>query len=288
MAAPAAAWLAGLFLLPFYVLLAIAFGTVDPLFRTPVPEWNPRYWDTTQLLGTVRDIVGRGAFLGPAVARTLVYVACASALCLAIGYPVAWFVARYGGRRRTPLLVLLLAPFWISYMMRLLAWVNLLQTDGLVNRALTGLGLLDQPFEWLGGRPVTVVSGLVYGYVPYMILVLFAALDRIDPSLLEAARDLGASRARTFLRVALPLSRSAILTGLIVVALPMSGDYFTNDLLSGSPHTAMSGNLINDAVSTPGQGGRGAVLVLLLMTVLIPPMLWYVTSTARQDRPEAA
>jgi spermidine/putrescine transport system permease protein len=215
-------------------------------------------------------------------------VAAASALCLAIGYPVAWFVARYGGRRKALLLVLLIAPFWISYMMRLLAWVNLLATDGLVNRGLTGAGLLARPFGWLDGQPVTVVSGLVYGYVPYMILVLFAALDRVDPRLLEAARDLGAGRVRSFLRVALPLSRHAILTGLIVVALPMSGDYFTNDLLSGSPRTAMSGNLINDAVATPGQGGRGAVLVLLLTAVLIPPMLWYVASTARQGRREQA
>jgi spermidine/putrescine transport system permease protein len=128
-----------------------------------------------------------------------------------------------------------------------------------------------------------VVLGLTYGYVPYMALPLFAALDRIDPSLLEASRDLGASRARTFWRVTLPMSRPAILAGLVITALPMFGDYFTNDLLSGSPGTSMVGNLINDAVSTPGQAITGAVLVVLLMVILLIPMLWYVRATARAD-----
>jgi ABC-type spermidine/putrescine transport system permease subunit I len=128
-----------------------------------------------------------------------------------------------------------------------------------------------------------VVLGLTHGYVPYMALPLFAALDRIDPSLLEASRDLGASRARTFWRVTLPMSRPAILAGLVITALPMFGDYFTNDPLSGSPGTSMVGNLINDAVSTPGQAITGAVLVVLLMVILLIPMLWYVRATARAD-----
>jgi len=131
---------------------------------------------------------------------------------------------------------------------------------------------------------VTVVLGLVYGYVPYMVLALFAGLDRVDQRLLEAARDLGASRRRTFLLVTLPLSRQAILAGLVVTALPMFGDYFTNDLLSGSPRTSMVGNLVNDAVSSPGQGGQAAALVLVLMALLIVPMLAYVRATARAAR----
>jgi ABC-type spermidine/putrescine transport system permease subunit I len=103
---------------------------------------------------------------------------------------------------------------------------------------------------------VTVVLGLVYGYIPYMVLALYAGLDRVDQRLLEAARDLGASRRRTFLLVTLPLSRQAILAGLVVTSLPIFGDYFTNDLLSGSPRTSMVGNLVNDAVSSPGRAGR--------------------------------
>jgi len=277
-------WLLVLFLLPFYVVLSIAFGAVDPLFRTPVPVWNPVQWNPFQFQLLFERIFGPGGFLGPAFLRTFAFVAAASALCLLIAYPIAYFVTRYAGPRKGLLLVLLLAPFWVSYMMRMLAWVNLLESDGLVNRALTGAGLLGEPFPWLAGQPVTVTLGLVYGYIPYMVLALFAGLDRIDQRLLEAARDLGASRRRTFVLVTLPLSRQAILAGLVVTALPMFGDYFTNDLLSGSPRTSMVGNLVNDAISSPGQGGQAAALVLLLMVLLLAPMLAYVRTTGRAAR----
>jgi ABC-type spermidine/putrescine transport system permease subunit I len=283
-AVPGMAWLLVLFLLPFYVVLSIAFGAVDPLFRTPVPVWNPVQWNPFQFQILFERIFGPGGFLGPAFLRTFGFVAAASALCLLVAYPVAYFVTRYAGPRKGLLLVLLLAPFWVSYMMRMLAWVNLLEGDGLVNRALVGAGLLGEPFPWLAGQPVTVTLGLVYGYIPYMVLALFAGLDRIDQRLLEAARDLGASRRRTFLLVTLPLSRQAILAGLVVTALPMFGDYFTNDLLSGSPRTSMVGNLVNDAISSPGQGGQAAALVLLLMVLLLAPMLAYVRSTGRAAR----
>jgi spermidine/putrescine transport system permease protein len=217
--------------------------------------------------------------------RTFVFVAAASILCLMIAYPVAYYVARYSGRRRGLLLLLLIAPFWISYIMRIFAWINLLEDDGMVNRFLQFTHLVSAPVNWLVGNPVTVVLGLVYGYVPYMILPLFAGLDRIDNNLLEAARDLGASRARTFLRVTLPLSKPAILAGLVIATLPMFGDYFTNQLLAGgSTKTSMIGNLIDDAVGTSGQGGIGAVLVLLLMLILLVPMLYYIRSTARSTR----
>jgi ABC-type spermidine/putrescine transport system permease subunit I len=283
-AAPGMAWLLVLFLLPFYVVLAIAFGAVDPLFRTPVPVWNPVQWNPFQFQLLAERVFGRGGFLGPSFLRTLAFVAAASAICLLLAYPVAYYVTRHAGRRKGVFLVLLLAPFWVSYMMRMLAWVNLLESDGLVNRALVGAGLLGQPFPWLAGQPVTVVLGLVYGYIPYMVLALYAGLDRVDQRLLEAARDLGASRRRTFLLVTLPLSRQAILAGLVITSLPMFGDYFTNDLLSASPRTSMVGNLVNDAVSSPGQGGQAAALVLVLMALLIVPMLAYVRATTRAAR----
>ena len=124
--------------------------------------------------------------------RTIVYTAIASALCLLIGYPAAYFTARFAGRRKGLFLVLLIAPFWISYMMRMLAWIDLLATHGYVNKVLGWVGI--SPVNWLGGNAVTVVLGLVYGYIPYLIMVLYAGLDRIDPSLLEAGRDLGHER----------------------------------------------------------------------------------------------
>jgi spermidine/putrescine transport system permease protein len=281
---PGLAWLVTFFAVPGYVVLAIAFGTVDPLFRTPLPEWNPADWSFTSFTFVFQRLWGEGGFFGPAFVRTFVYVALAMAGCLLIAYPVAFFVARHAGRRRGLVLALLIAPFWISYMMRMLAWVNLLQRDGLVNSVLSLGGLLDVEVDWLAGRASTVVLGLIYGYVPYMILPMYAALDRISPSLLEAARDLGAGRWEMFRRVVLPLSLPGVAAGLILVALPMTGDYFTNDLLSASPRTSMVGNLLNEAIATPGQAGQAGALVVLLVLVLVLPMLLYVRSTARSER----
>ena len=132
--------------------------------------------------------------------------------------------------------------------------------------------------------PVTVIFGLVYGYIPYLILVLFAGLDRIDPALIEAGRDLGLGRLKTFIRVTLPLSRQAILTGLLITTLPMLGDYFTNQLLSGTTGTTMLGNVIDQQLSTPGLQGEGAVFSLLFLLVLIAPMIYYVLATNRSSR----
>jgi len=170
--------------------------------------------------------------------------------------------------------------------MRMLAWIDLLQTNGYVNKVLGFLHLPGQ-VNWLGGHWYTVVFGLVYGYIPYLILVLYAGLDRIDGSLLEAGRDLGLGRARTFVKVTLPLSRQPILTGLLITVLPMLGDYFTNQLLSGTPSTAMIGNVIDNQLSTSGFEGQGAVLSVLLLLVLVAPMVYYVLATARSAR-EAA
>lgn len=284
---PAIVWLAIFFVVPGYVLLAIAFGTVDPIFRAPLPAWSPQDWSFTSFSFVFSHLVGGwgdgDAFFGPAVLRTLGYVAIAMALCLLISFPVAYFVARHAGRWRGLVLALLVAPFWISYMMRMLAWVNLLQNDGLVNRGLSLGGLLPVHVAWLDGRAGTVILGLAYGYVPYMVLPLYAALDRISPSLIEAARDLGAGRVEVFRRVIVPMSRPGVAAGLILVGLPMTGDYFTNDLLSGSPRTSMIGNLINEAISTPGQAGQAGALVSLLVAGLLVPMVLYVRSTLKEQ-----
>jgi ABC-type spermidine/putrescine transport system permease subunit I len=280
-AAPGILWLAFLFLLPFYVVLSIAFGTIDPIFRSALPVYQPWYWSGLHFSETFSKIFGADAFFQPAILRTLLYVLSASLLCIVIGYAVAYFVARYGGRRKTLLLVLLISPFWISYLMRMLAWVNLLQDHGYVNEIVTSLHLSAHPVAWLEGKAITIILGLVYGYIPYMILPLYAFLDRIDQSLLEAGRDLGASPLQTFVRVTLPLSKPAILAGTVIVSLPMFGDYYTNNLLSNSPKTTMFGNLIDDAVGSTGRGPEAAVLVVILMVFLVVPMIYYLRSTAR-------
>jgi spermidine/putrescine transport system permease protein len=282
LAAPGIIWLVLLFIVPFYAVLAIAMGKLDQLFESPVAVWNPFAWSSENVINVSHDLVGSAAFAGPIVVRTVVYVAIASLLCLLIGYPAAYFVARFSGRRKGLFLILLIAPFWISYMMRMLAWITLLQTNGIANKMLSWVGI--SPVNWLGGKPVTVILGLVYGYIPYLILVLYAGLDRIDPALIEAGRDLGLSKARTFAKITLPLSRQPILTAMLITVLPMIGDYYTNQLLSGAASTSMIGNLIQGQLGTPGLEGQGAVLSLLLLLVLLIPMIYYVIATNRSSK----
>jgi spermidine/putrescine transport system permease protein len=282
LALPGVAWLGLFFLLPFYVILCIAFGSIDPIFLTPAPEWNPLAWNTAAFEFVLDGLFG-GAF-GRVFLRTLLYVAIASGLSLLVAYPVAYYVARYGGRWKGLLLAGLIAPFFISYLMRMLAWINLLQDDGWVNDVLLWVGILDEPRNWLDGRASSVILGLVYGYVPFMILPLYAFLDRIDRSLLEAARDLGASPFQAFRRVTLPLSVPAILASVVIIALPMFGDYYTTDLLSQSPQTSMIGNQINLYVRGGQQVPVGAALVVALMVFLTVLLGYYLVATARAQR----
>jgi ABC-type spermidine/putrescine transport system permease subunit I len=281
LAAPGMIWLLILFVVPFYAMLAIGEGKLDRQTESPVAVFNPFTWSSANLSNVWRDLFGSAAFALPIAWRTIWFVVVASLLSLVIAYPAAYFVARFAGRRKGIFLVLLIAPFWISYMMRMLAWIDLLQTDGYVNKVLSFVGL-GSP-DWLGGHWYTVILGLVYGYIPYLILVLYAGLDRIDQSLIEAGRDLGLSRTRTFLRVTLPLSRQPILTGMLITVLPMLGDYYTNQLLSGAPSTSMIGNLIQGQLSTPS-AGQGAILSLLVLLVLLVPMIFYVVQTNRASQ----
>ena len=281
LALPGIAWLALFFVVPLYLVLAIVFGRLDPIFRTPIPVWNPLQWDSTQFTSVLSQIVGPNATFGPAIARTVLFVLGASLLCVLIAFPVAYYVSRLAGRWRGVLLALLIAPFWISYMMRMLAWVNLLADDGIVNRVLSAGGRFDVHPSWLNGNSLVVVLGLVYGYVPYMILPLYAGLDRLPQSVIEAARDLGAPRASAFWRVTLPMCRPSIVAGVLLTCLPMLGDYYTNDLLSGSPSTSMAGNLINDTVLIPGQTGAAGAYVMLVLIASLLPMLYYVRSVTR-------
>jgi ABC-type spermidine/putrescine transport system permease subunit I len=281
LASPGILWLVVLFIIPFYAMLAIGEGKLDRQTESPVAVYNPFTWSSANFTNVWHDLFGTGAFAGWIAWRTIWYVAVASLLSLVIAYPAAYFVARFAGRRKGIFLVLLIAPFWISYMMRMLAWIDLLQTNGYVNKVLAFLHL-GSP-NWLGGHWYTVILGLVYGYIPYLILVLYAGLDRIDPSLLEAGRDLGLGRVGTFVRVTLPLSRQPILTGMLITVLPMLGDYYTNTLLSGARDTSMIGNLIEGQLSTPS-AGQGAILSLIVLLVLLVPMIYYVIATNRASR----
>ncbi len=285
-ALPGVVWLIVLFLVPFYAVVATAFGTVDPVLLQAVPLWNPLDWNVGWIVEVLEQLAPGGRFFGAAV-RTIVYVGIAVAFSLLIGYPVAYYIARHAGRTKSLLLILLIAPLWINYLMRMLAWVNLLAPDGYVNRFLTFTHVLAEPRDWLGGRASTVILALVYGYIPFMILPLFAALDRIDRSHLEAARDLGASRLSTFMHVTLPLSKVGILGGAVLIALPMFGDYYTPNIVSSAPTTSMIGNQIDSYFHVGGQPTIGAaitVVLALFLTVLMAYYLWTIHKASREAR----
>lgn len=287
---PGTLWLVALFLVPFYAIAATAFGGFDPILLRPVPEWNPLAWQFDAASTVIDQVVGGP--LQDVFTRTFLYVALAMGLCFAVGYPVAYYIARHAGRRRNLLLVCMILPFWMSYLMRMLAWVNLLNPEGgwaagALNAVhapalFEAIGLSDGGDVWFG-QPITVVFGLLYGYVPFFILPLFASLDRIDGRLLEASRDLGASSRATFLRVTLPLSVPGILAACVITALPMFGDYYTNTILSGSPRTEMIGNQIEFLTRTT-EPQRGAVLVLVLSAILLVLMAYYLRVTIQANR----
>jgi putrescine transport system permease protein len=292
LALPGLAWLAVFFVVAFYAIVSVGLGNVTTLYE-PVPHWNPLDWNVGYIWHALQSVVPGGdtwdTFL-----RTVIYVVVAVTLSLLIGYPVAWYAARHAGRWRGVIIVLLVLPFWISYLMRMFAWTNLLAENGYATRLLHTLsidtlfqkiGLLDGT-DWLGGQHVAVILALVYGYVPYLILPLFAALDRIDQRHIEAARDLGASPAGAFWRVVLPLSKTGLLAGIVLIALPMFGDYYTPDLISGSPKTAIMGNAINGYVQGGPDKSLGAALTLLLSAFLLIFMLYYLR-VVRADQREA-
>jgi ABC-type spermidine/putrescine transport system permease subunit I len=288
LALPGVAWLSLFFLVPFYALLCVAFGNQNTLSE-PVPFWNPLDWNVGYVLQVLKNIATGGQYL-TVFLRTCGYVAIALAISLLIGYPVAYFAARHAGRWRGVVLLLLVLPFWINYLMRMLAWVNLLSADGWATKVLhyasidqlfISLGLLPGEGGWLEGQSTTVLIGLVYGYIPYLILPLYAALDRIDQRQIEAARDLGASPFSAFRRVTLPLSMPGILAGAVLIALPMFGDYYTPDILSASTNTTMIGNQIDQFTRQGSQKTVGTALTIVLAVVLLGLMAYYLRATRR-------
>ena len=155
------------------------------------------------------------------------------------------------------LLLLIIAPFWVNYLMRMLAWVNLLSPSGLFSRF---AGMFGVQYNWLDGSPITVILGLVYGYIPFLILPLYATLERLDWRLVEAARDLGATSRQAFRVVTVPMAKAGVAAAAILIALPMFGDYYIN---------------------SSSQPQRGAILVIMLSTLLLVALSWYLRSTSR-------
>lgn len=268
---PGAAWLLLLFLVPFGIVIAVSLGTTN-VVGFPVYGWHPGNY----------SMVFQPLFL-PVLVRSLVFAAVTTALCLLIGYPVAYTVARFGGRFKSLLIALLLLPWFVDYLVRIYAWVVILGNQGLVNGLLARLGMRGNPPVQFIDTPYAVIGGLVYDYLPFMIFPIYAALEQMNPALIEAGKDLYGTPARTFWHVTWPSSLQGVLAGGVLVFLPAIGDFATAQLLGG-PGTYMVGNLISDQmVEVTGAWPFGAALTVVLMAVLSLSMIVYVRAAARSS-----
>jgi spermidine/putrescine transport system permease protein len=257
---PGVVWLALFFLVPLLIMAAYSvmlpgtYGGVRPGFTL---EHYRRFFDPLYL-----DILR----------RTLVWSLAATAICLLLGYPVAYVVARTR-RWRSLLLFLVVLPFWTSFLVRTFAMIFLLRDTGLVNTVLLRLGLIDAPLTLLY-TPFSVMIGLVYGFLPFMILPIYASLEKLDPTLLEAAETLGAAPAARFLQVTLPLSLPGVVAGCFLVFIPALGSFLTADLLGGAKQL-MIGNLIQNQFSAARNWPFGSAASFVVTAVALVAVLGY-------------
>ncbi|HET9347129.1 MAG TPA: ABC transporter permease [Candidatus Limnocylindrales bacterium] len=199
--------------------------------------------------------------------NSLRYAGITTILSLVIGYPIAYWISRYGGRRKVLLLILVMLPFWTSYLIRTYSWTIMLRDNGVVNSLLQGVGLIDQPII-LMNTEISVILGMVYGFLPFAILPLFVSIDRLDPNLVAAGRDLYASGRGAFLHVTLPLTMPGIVAAALLTFIPALGDFVTPDLLGGPQTTTIAKN-IQELFLAGRDWPYGAALGFILMAVTL-------------------
>ena len=209
--------------------------------------------------------------------RSLGLASLTTLICLIIGYPLAFFIATSSTRWRNLLLFLVIIPFWTNFLVRTYAWMIILRSEGMINTMLQSLNLIQEPLNLLF-TPFAVIVGLIYGYLPFMILPLYATIERLNFSLVEAAQDLGANHIRTFFRIILPLTLPGIIAGSILVFIPALGAFITPDILGGAK-TVMVGNLIQNQFLQARDWPFGSALSMgLMVLVLIPVMIYFRSS----------
>lgn len=203
----------------------------------------------------------------PVFLRSLQYALQTTFFCLLLGYPLAFFIARFGGERKFLYLFLIMLPFWTSYLVRTYAWIVMLRTEGVLNIFLQHLGLLSDPVQFLN-TPFAVTLGLTYGYLPFMTLPIYVSLEKLDPALIEASQDLGAPPVSTFWKVIFPLSLPGVVGGFLLTFVPCVGDFVTPDILGG-PDTVMIGNLIQQQFLSTFDWPFGSGVAFLLVAMMI-------------------
>ncbi|MBI9088135.1 MAG: ABC transporter permease subunit [Desulfobacterium sp.] len=263
-------WICLFVLVPNLIVVVISFLERDPagFFR-----WEPTISHYIDLFDPVNARV---------FTHSLSYSFGTTLLTLAVGYPFGWFLSRVGRRRRPLLLMLVIVPFWTSSLIRTYALVILMKANGVINSLLLTLGLVKGPVSILY-TDVAVYVGLVYSLLPFMILPLYAVLEKLDTRLLEAARDLGATRVQVFMKVVLPLSLPGVMAGSIMVFLPSLGLFYIPDLLGGAK-SMLVGNFIKNQFLTSGNWPFGSAASVFLILVMVSMMAIYLLVMKRFNR----
>ena len=268
-------WLLVLFLLPFAIVLKISFSTVAIAIPPYIPtfEWAAGplgWWETAKQL-TIENytwIAGDDLYWRSYVSSLRIAII-ATTITLLVGYPLAYAMARAPKAWRTTLVMLVILPFWTSFLIRVYAWIGILKKEGLLNQLLLWVGVIDQPLTILNTQSAVLI-GIVYSYLPFMVLPLYAALERMDESLIEAAADLGATRLTAFLTITLPLSLPGVLAGSMLVFIPAVGEFVIPDLLGGSDTLMIGKTLWNEFFRNRDWPVASAVAIILLMILVIP------------------
>jgi spermidine/putrescine transport system permease protein len=266
---PGIAWLALFFLLPLAIIFVVSLGQRDALDRVVLA--NPSFDNYARAF----DL----RFL-PTFLNSIRYAAITTILSLLIGYPIAYWISRYGGHRKALLLILVMLPFWTSYLIRTYAWMIVLRDNGVVNSALQAVGLTSEPIVLLN-TDFSVVLGMTYGFLPFAILPLFVSIDRLDPALTAAARDLYASGRSAFVHVTLPLTMPGIIAASLLTFIPAIGDFVTPDLLGGADTTTIA-KVVQELFLEGRDWPYGAALGFVLMLVTLGGTLAAVRTLRRE------
>ncbi len=266
-------WLLLFFLIPFLVILKISVS--EP--RISVPPYAP-LWDTIN--GAIKFNINfenyaymwEDSLYIKAFLSSIKIAAVSTILALLVGYPMAYYIARSPEPKRSILLLLIVLPFWTSFLLRVYAWIGILKTKGLLNELLLKMGIIDQPIVMMQ-TDFAVYVGIVYTYLPFMILPLYANLIKHDTALLEASTDLGAGRFSTFLRVTLPISTPGIIAGSMLVFIPVIGEYVIPALLGG-PDTLMIGRVLWDEFKAPGGWPFASAVAMVMLVIMVIPFMF--------------
>jgi len=257
------------FLLPFLVVFKISLSEMDGVVFKDLFTWSDNTIQLQLRLGNYLSLLSDSLYLETYLSSVL-FAAVTTAICLVIAYPFAYFMARSSPAKRPALLMLVMLPFWTSFLLRVYAWKMLLADNGVFNNMVIAMGLIDEPIKMMN-TPFSLVLGMVYTYVPFMILPLYANLVKMDLRLLEAALDLGATPWQAFWRITVPLSASGIIAGSMLVFIPSVGEFVIPELLGG-PQTLMIGRVLWDEFFSNNDWPMAATVAVVMVLLIIVPL----------------